>query len=40
MSSTGQSPDQDPEPTPQPGREAPPTIDLEASEVGDPPPID
>ncbi|MET0481408.1 MAG: hypothetical protein ABWZ27_00665 [Aestuariivirgaceae bacterium] len=40
MSSTGQSPDQDPERTPQPEREAPPTIDLEASEVGDPPPAE
>ena len=40
MSSTGQSPDHEPEPTPQPERDGPPTIDLEASEVRDPPPMD
>jgi hypothetical protein len=39
MSSTGQSPDQEPEPTPHPERDAP-VIDAEASEVGDPPPAD
>jgi len=35
MSSTGQGPD-----TPQPERETPPTLDLEASEIGDSPPVD
>jgi hypothetical protein len=40
MSSTGQSPDPEPESTPQPERDEPPTIDLEASEVRDPPPGD
>ena len=40
MSSTGQSPDHEPEPTPQPERDGPPTIDLEASEVRDPPSMD
>jgi hypothetical protein len=39
MSSTGQSPDQEPEPTPHPERDAP-VIDAEASEIGDPPPAD
>src|SRR5262245_7208349 len=40
MSSTGQSQDPESEPTPQPERETPPALDLEASEVGDPPPVD